>query len=76
MFQSDLKTAVIIENWINEVPEETIIDVMGIGPGDIRSKINIMDWIIYSMGRIASIFNPNAMNAIYTLVTRIKYGVK
>lgn len=76
MFRSDLKTALIIEDWINEVPEETITDVMGIGPGDIRSKINIMDWIIYSMGKIASIFNPNAISAVYTLVTRVKYGVK
>ena len=75
-FRSDLKTAVLINDWMDEVPEETITDSMGIGPGDIRAKVDRMDWIIYAMSEIAYIFNPDAITKIRPLATRIRYGVK
>lgn len=75
-FQSDLKTAMLMNQWISETPEETIVDLMGIGPGDIRSRVDMMDWIIYSMNEIALIFNPDAVPSIKPLKTRIRYGIK
>ncbi|MBE6527767.1 MAG: DEAD/DEAH box helicase [Thermoplasmata archaeon] len=74
--KSDLKVALLIQDWIEEVKEDTITDTMGIGPGDIRSKVDMMDWIIYAMGEIAYIFNPPAIKKIRPLSTRIRYGVK
>ena len=73
---SDLKVAQLIEEWIEETNEETICNNMGIGPGDIRSKVDMMDWIIYAMSEIAYIFNPSAIKSIRPLMTRIRYGVK
>ena len=75
-FRSDLKTAVLINDWMEEVPEETMTDAMGIGPGDIRAKVDRMDWIIYAMSEIAYIFNPDAITRIRPLSVRIRYGVK
>ncbi len=75
-FQSDLKAAVLVQDWIEEVSEERMTDELGVGPGDIRSKVDLMDWIIYSMGEIAYIFNPDAIRRIRPLSTRIRYGVK
>ena len=75
-FRSDLKTAVLIADWMDEVPEEAMTDRMGIGPGDIRAKVDRMDWIVYAMGEIAYIFNPDAIRKIRPLATRIRYGVR
>ena len=75
-YLSDLKVAALMDDWINEVSEEQITDAMGIGPGDIRAKVDRMDWIIYAMGEIAYIFNPDAIRRIRPLSTRIRYGVK
>lgn len=75
-FRSDLKTAVLVNDWMEEVPEEAMTDAMGIGPGDIRAKVDRMDWIIYAMGEIAYIFNPDAITKIRPLSVRIRYGVK
>ncbi len=75
-YLSDLKVAALMDDWINEVSEEQITDTMGIGPGDIRAKVDRMDWIIYAMGEIAYIFNPDAIRRIRPLSTRIRYGVK
>ena len=75
-FNSDLKVALLINDWIEETDEDTLTDTMGIGPGDIRSKIDMMDWIMYAMGEIAYMFNPSAMKKIRPLMTRVRYGVK
>lgn len=75
-FRSDLKVALLVKDWIDEVPEETMTTGMGIGPGDIRSKVDMMDWIVYAMGEIAYIFNPDAIRRIRPLTTRVRYGVK
>lgn len=75
-FQSDLKTAILMDQWISETPEDTITETMGIGPGDIKSRVDMMDWIIYSMNEIALIFNPDAVTSIKPLKTRIRYGIK
>lgn len=75
-FRSDLKSAVLTYDWIDEIAEDTMTDNMGIGPGDIRSKVDMMDWIIYSMNEIALIFNPDAVRKVRPLMTRIRYGVK
>lgn len=75
-FQSDLKTAILINQWISETSEDVITETMGIGPGDIKSRVDMMDWIIYSMNEIALIFNPDAVVSIRPLKTRIRYGIK
>jgi helicase len=75
-FNSDLKVALLTMDWIEEMNEDTITDIMGIGPGDIRVKVDMMDWIIYAMSEIAYMFNPMAIKKIRPLMTRIRYGVK
>lgn len=76
LFGSDVKVALLLQDWIGEVQEEAITKSMGIGPGDIRSKVDMMDWIIYAMSEIAYIFNPDAVRMIRPLTTRVRYGVK
>ncbi|MCL2296246.1 MAG: DEAD/DEAH box helicase [Methanomassiliicoccaceae archaeon] len=75
-FLSDLKVAVLIDDWINEVSEEDITISMGIGPGDIRSRVDMCDWLLYSMNEVAYIFKPEATRKIKPLLTRVRYGVK
>ncbi|MCL2032751.1 MAG: DEAD/DEAH box helicase [Methanomassiliicoccaceae archaeon] len=75
-FMSDLKVAVLMDDWISEVSEEEITSSMGIGPGDIRSRVEMIDWLLYSMNEVAYIFKPEATKRIKPLLTRVRYGVK
>lgn len=75
-FMSDLKVAVLLDDWINEISEEEITVSMGIGPGDIRSRVDMIDWLLYSMNEVAYIFRPEATKKIRPLLTRVRYGVK
>lgn len=76
VFMGALKVSAMTEDWISEVPEDVMTDTMGIGPGDIRSRVDMMDWIMYSMSEIAFIIRPDSVRAIRPLLTRIRYGVK
>ena len=73
---ADLKTALLLVRWISEMSEEGITEVMKIGPGDIRSRVDSADWILYAMNEVALIFNPDASKLIRPLLTRVRYGVK
>ncbi len=75
-FMSDLKVAVLLNDWIDEVSEEEITLSMGVGPGDIRSRVDMTDWLLYSMNEVAYIFKPEATKKIKPLLTRVRYGVK
>ena len=73
---SDLKTACLIKDWIDERSEEAITDSFGIGPGDIRSRVDMMDWLLYAMSEIAVLFKPNVVKRLRELLVRIRYGIK
>ena len=75
-FLSDLKTAELAMKWMEELDEEAITDMMGIGPGDIRSKVESMEWLLYAFCEVALIFRPDIVRTVRPLMIRIKYGVK
>lgn len=75
-FLSDLKTALLLHDWINEVTEEKMTEGLGVGPGDIRSRVDMAEWLLYAMNEVAFIFNPPASKKIRPLLTRVRYGIK
>ena len=61
---------------MDETEEEKILEVMGIGPGDLRNKVEIGEWLLYSMREMSNIFNKDAYPPLTELMTRMDYGVK
>lgn len=74
-FMGDLKTAVLIDDWISEIDEETITEAMGIGPGDIRARVDMMDWLLYAMSEICAIYRPECTKKVRNLIVRVRYGI-
>ncbi len=75
LFAEELKTALLLNNWINEVPENTITKAYGIGPGDIRARVDTARWLLHAMERIAALFHYER-RPLNRLIMRITYGVK
>ncbi|MCL1983814.1 MAG: helix-hairpin-helix domain-containing protein, partial [Methanomassiliicoccaceae archaeon] len=75
-FLSDLKVAHLMNMWINETDEETITEELGIGPGDIRSRVDTMEWILHAMNELSAIFRPECAKKLRPLLTRVRYGIK
>ena len=75
-FLAELKTATILEDWTQEIEEDKILEKLGIGPGDLRNKVEIGEWLLYSMREMSNIFNKDAYPPLTELMTRLHYGVK
>ena len=58
-----------------EIDEETITEAMGIGPGDIRARVDMMDWLLYAMSEICAIYRPECTKKVRNLIVRVRYGI-
>jgi helicase len=76
-FMNSIKTAFFFEQWISETTEEQLLEQHKIRPGEIRSKLAIADWLLYSLEQIAPLLKAHsAAKELRKLRTRVKYGVK
>ena len=72
----DLKTALMLMDWVEETPEEHLIKRYSTTPGDIRAKVETAGWILYSMSELSELLSPNTTKMIAELEIRIANGVK
>jgi len=76
-FLAELKTAQMLQMWIEEVREDTIHEQFGVGAGDIRRVSETAEWLLYAAHELARLFKARkALSPIRKLQERIKYGVK
>ncbi len=74
---SELKTAFILLQWIEEIPENKIVSQFEIGPGDLSKLVTFSDWLLYSAGEISKIYGlRETEKQINLLRIRIFYGIK
>ncbi|EHQ35412.1 ATP-dependent DNA helicase [Methanoplanus limicola] len=71
-----LKTAMMLNDWISEVNEETVCKRYSIGPGDIYNSVESINWLLYSASRIAAMMAPFHKKHVYDLSLRMKHGIK
>ncbi|UNQ72512.1 DEAD/DEAH box helicase [Infirmifilum sp. NZ] len=76
-FLQQFKTALLLEDWINEVPEDVIVDRYDVGPGDIYSITLTAQWIAFALAEIARLsgYSAHSVN-LGVLSKRIEHGVK
>ena len=72
----DLKTALLIMDWIEETPEEHLLKRYSTTPGDIRAKVETAEWILYAMSELAELLSPSNTKMITELRIRVNNGVR
>lgn len=75
-FFGAIKTALVAEEWMSEIPEDTICEHFGIGAGDIHAVVENLRWLIHAAGRISHEFTPSFDKDLSDLEIRITHGVK
>jgi len=76
-FLSAVKTALLLQDWINEKGEDALMEEYGETPGGLRSRKEIGDWLLYSMQELARLLNKKEkIKPIRKVRTCLKYGVK
>lgn len=74
---SEIKTASLLMQWMEETPEDTLVGHFGVGPGDIRMLIELSDWLLYSAGEISKVFGLKEVEKpLSFLRVRVFYGIK
>lgn len=76
-FLNSVKTALMLNHWISEQDEEFLLEEYNIRPGELRAKLEIADWLLYSAEEICKILHYQSLiKEIVKLRLRLKYGVK
>ncbi|MFQ5888103.1 MAG: helix-hairpin-helix domain-containing protein, partial [Candidatus Hydrothermarchaeales archaeon] len=75
-FLSEFKMALFLKSWIEEKSDEEILERSNLGPGDIRTKVDISDWLLYSMSEIGRLFKLKKLNEVRRLRERVRHGIK
>ncbi len=75
-YLSALKTASLLKQWMDEVPENDIAEFFGVGPGDIRNRVDSAEWMLYSLRELARLFGSPLTGMLNPLVMRVRYGIR
>ncbi|WP_226011493.1 ATP-dependent DNA helicase [Halomicrobium salinisoli] len=73
---SALKTARLLEDWAGEVDEDAITERYGVGPGDIRGKVETAEWLLGAAESLASELGLETAPAVRKARTRVEHGVR
>jgi helicase len=73
---SALKTARLLEDWADEVDEDRITERYGVGPGDIRGKVDTAEWLLGAAESLAAELDLGSVTAVRRAKKRVQYGVR
>ena len=76
-FLNSVKTALFFNEWIEEKDDEYLLQKYNITPGEIRTKLDIADWLIYGSTELARLmqFHPLIKELNKTRL-RLKHGAR
>lgn len=76
-FLSEVKTAFLLKEWISEVEEDRIVDLLDVGAGDVYRLVEIAEWLTYASCEIAKVLGMGEkVNFLRRMQERIRYGIK
>ena len=73
---SALKTALLLEDWAEEVDEDRITEKYGVGPGDIRGKVDTAGWLLGAAESLAAELDLGSATAVRRVKKRVDDGVR
>ena len=76
-YLSNVKTAKVLLDWIDEISEEDLAIRYSISSGDLFNLTETAEWLLYSTLEISKLFKLKEPRKIVDILrTRVKYGVK
>jgi helicase len=76
-FLKSVKFSQIVAEWLSESGEEALYEKYSLRPGELRQKLEIFDWLLYSFSEISRICRVKQVaNLVHRLRIRLKYGAR
>jgi helicase len=73
-FLSEVKTSLLLMDWIHEKPENELCLKFNIGEGDIHATADIAEWIMHVTTQLARLLDLKGAKEAAELEKRIHYG--
>ena len=74
-FLSEVKTAMLVHDWINEVSEKEITESYNVGPGDIRNLVDTVQWVSHALAELAAHLKVPSKKQARELTERVQFGI-
>lgn len=76
-FLQTIKTAMVLEAWIEEEGEDMLLEKYNVTPGELQAKRSIADWLLYSIIELVKIEAKHGLiSHLERLRVRIEHGAK
>jgi helicase len=76
-FLSELKSACVLIDWINERSEDEILKKYNVEPGDLLRLVQTSEWLLYAMYELAKLYRQqDLLRKLSELRIRVKNGIK
>jgi len=76
-FLGEVKTALVLNAWIEEYSEDDIIEHFGVEPGDLYHLTETAKWLLYASYELAKLLgHKNLLPKLAELMERVDKGVK
>jgi len=71
-----IKTAMLLSDWTDELPEEKICERYGVGPGDVYGMVESINWLLHATSQLARMFAPKFYPQINECEICMKNGIR
>lgn len=75
-FVREVKTARVLLEWMDEVPEDALCSRYRMGPGDIRALVETARWLAHALTELARLLHADAHGLASVIEKRMQYGVR
>ncbi|MHA2424171.1 MAG: DEAD/DEAH box helicase [Candidatus Thorarchaeota archaeon] len=76
-FLAQIKTAMLLQDWISERTEKDITERYNVGMGDVHRFVQSAEWLTYAASEVSRISNaPSHIPFLHNLRSRLRYGVR
>ena len=73
----NFRTVLALNAWLNEHPEQFLLEKYAIEPGDLHRMTESADWLLYSLGELSRLFGRLDLAVeCEDLRERVRYGIK
>lgn len=71
-----LKTALLLSDWTDELPDAKICERYNVGPGDIYGMVESVNWLLHAGAELSRLFRPAFYTPIREYETCMKNGIR
>ncbi len=76
-FLGEIKTALVLEGWIEETSEEKLLERFRAQPGDLYRTIENAKWLLHATHELTLLWKETEIRSLaYELVERVTKGIK